>query len=43
MLGLDPKIGGALSAAIAIGIFLSKRAGLALDRTIVWLGLLMIG
>ncbi|MFO1144048.1 MAG: NRAMP family divalent metal transporter [Amaricoccus sp.] len=43
MVGLDPKIGGALSAAIAIGIFLSKRAGMALDRTIIWLGLLMIG
>ena len=43
MVGLDPKIGGAVSAALAIGIFLSKRAGMALDRTIIWLGLLMIG
>lgn len=41
--GLDPKIGGAISALIAIGIFLSRRAGLLLDRTIVWLGLVMIG
>jgi Mn2+/Fe2+ NRAMP family transporter len=41
--GLSPKIGGALSALIAIGIFLSHRAGLLLDRTIVWLGLVMIG
>ncbi|MCU0894950.1 MAG: divalent metal cation transporter, partial [Rhodospirillales bacterium] len=41
--GLDPKIGGAVSALIAIGIFLSRRAGLLLDRTIVWLGLVMIG
>ena len=42
MLGLDPRIGGALSALIAIGIFLSKRAGLAMDRIVVVLGLLMI-
>ena len=32
MVGLDPKIGGALRRCLAIGIFLSKRAGLALDR-----------
>ena len=43
MFGLDPRIGGALSALIAIGIFLSKRAGLALDRAVVALGILMIG
>ncbi|MEV6410896.1 NRAMP family divalent metal transporter [Kribbella sp. NPDC051718] len=42
MLGLDPKIGGALSALIAIGIFLSKRAGLAMDRVVLVLGALMI-
>ncbi|WP_328990494.1 divalent metal cation transporter [Kribbella sp. NBC_01245] len=42
MLGLDPKIGGALSALIAIGIFLSKRAGLAVDRIVFGLGTLMI-
>ena len=42
MLGLDPRIGGVLSAAIAIGIFLSKRAGLAMDRIVVALGLIMI-
>ena len=42
MLGLDPRIGGALSALIAIGIFLSKRAGLAMDRIVVVLGLVMI-
>jgi Mn2+/Fe2+ NRAMP family transporter len=42
MLGLDPRIGGALSALIAIGIFLSKRAGLAMDRVVVVLGLVMI-
>ncbi len=42
MMGIDPRIGGALSALLAIGIFLSKRAGLALDRVVVGLGLLMI-
>ncbi len=42
MLGLDPKIGGALSALVAIGIFLSKRAGLAIDRIVLVLGLVMI-
>ena len=42
MLGLDPKIGGAVSAVLAILIFLSKRAGLALDRVVVFLGVLMI-
>ncbi|HEX2072141.1 MAG TPA: NRAMP family divalent metal transporter [Geodermatophilus sp.] len=42
MFGLDPRIGGALSALIAIGIFLSKRAGVAVDRIVVVLGLVMI-
>jgi Mn2+/Fe2+ NRAMP family transporter len=42
MLGLDPKIGGAISALIAIGIFLSKKAGVAVDRIVVVLGLAMI-
>ena len=40
--GLDPKIGGAISAVFSIGIFLSKRAGLAVDRFIVFAGILMI-
>ena len=42
MMGLDPRVGGTLSALIAIGIFLSKRAGLAMDRIVVVLGLVMI-
>lgn len=42
MMGLDPKIGGALSAILAIGIFLSKRAGMAVDRFIIFAGILMI-
>jgi Mn2+/Fe2+ NRAMP family transporter len=43
MFGLDPRLGGALSALIAVGIFLSKRAGMAIDRIVVLLGVLMIG
>jgi Mn2+/Fe2+ NRAMP family transporter len=43
MFGLTPKIGGAVSALIAIGIFLSRRAGVAIDRIVVFLGALMIG
>lgn len=42
MFGMDPRLGGALSALIAIGIFMSKKAGLAIDRIVVVLGLLMI-
>ncbi|ANS78519.1 Mn2+/Fe2+ transporter, NRAMP family [Serinicoccus hydrothermalis] len=42
MLGLDPRIGGAASALVAIVIFLSKRAGVAMDRIVVVLGLVMI-
>ncbi|MFP5315694.1 MAG: NRAMP family divalent metal transporter [Actinomycetes bacterium] len=42
MLGVDPKIGGAVSAFVAILIFLSKRAGIALDRIVVMLGAVMI-
>ncbi|NOJ59983.1 NRAMP family divalent metal transporter [Arthrobacter sp. 260] len=42
MLGVDPKIGGAISAVIAILIFVSKKAGMALDRIVVLLGAIMI-
>ena len=42
MFGLDPRIGGAVSALIAIAVFLSKRAGVALDRIVVVLGAGMI-
>jgi Mn2+/Fe2+ NRAMP family transporter len=42
LLGLDPKLGGSISALIAIGIFLSRRAGVAIDRVIVVAGLMMI-
>ncbi len=42
MVGVDPKIGGTLSAAIAVFVFLSRRAGIALDRIVVALGAIMI-
>lgn len=42
LFGLDAKLGGILSAAVAIAIFLSKRAGLALDKVVVVLGAVMI-
>ena len=42
MMGLDPKIGGIISAVVAILIFLSKRAGMALDKIVVLLGAIMI-
>lgn len=42
LMGLEPRIGAAISCLIAIGIFVSKRAGLALDRVVVLLGVVMI-
>ena len=42
MFGLDVKVGGAVSAAVAVAIFLSKRAGVAMDRIVVVLGTVMI-
>ncbi|NIJ13083.1 Mn2+/Fe2+ NRAMP family transporter [Saccharomonospora amisosensis] len=42
LFGVDVKIGGAISAIIAIGIFLSKKAGVAMDRIVVVLGVFMI-
>jgi Mn2+/Fe2+ NRAMP family transporter len=42
LLGLPPRWGGALSAAIAIAIFLSRRAGIAMDRVVIALGFVMI-
>lgn len=40
--GLDVRIGGAISAAVAIGVFLVRRAGMAMDRLVVLLGFVMI-
>lgn len=42
LLGLEPKWGGLISAAIAIYIFSSRRASTTVDRIMVWLGLMMI-
>ena len=40
--GLDVRIGAAVSAVVAIAIFLVRRAGVAMDRVVVLLGLVMI-
>lgn len=42
LMGLDHKIGGLISAALAIGLFLIKRAGAAMDKVVVVLGAVMI-
>ena len=42
MLGVDAKIGGIVTAILAIGFFLSRRAGMALDKALVVLGVVMI-
>lgn len=42
MLGMDPVIGGVISAVLACIILLSKALGAALDKIVVALGLLMI-
>ena len=42
MVGASPVVGGASTALIAIAIFLSRRAGVAMDRIVVLLGFLMI-
>ncbi len=40
--GLDVRVGASISAAVAIGIFLVRRAGVAMDRVVVLLGVVMI-
>ncbi|MDO5031123.1 NRAMP family divalent metal transporter [Corynebacterium sp.] len=42
MLGIDARLGSVIAAAIAVFIFLSKRAGVALDRIVAALGAIMI-
>ena len=42
LLGISPELGAILSAGLAIGIFLVKEAGKAMDRLAQFLGLLMI-
>ena len=38
LVNMDPKIGGAAAAIVAIIIFLSKRAGIAMDRVVLVAG-----
>lgn len=42
MTNMDMRLGAVLLSALAIGIFLSKRAGVAMDRIVVVLGAVMI-
>ncbi|WP_432510373.1 NRAMP family divalent metal transporter [Kineococcus sp. SYSU DK001] len=42
LLGLDPKVGGLVTGALAIAIFLFKRAGTVVDRVVLVLGVGMI-
>lgn len=42
LLGLDVKIGGALTAVLAIAIFLIQRLGGALDKFLAFLGIVML-
>lgn len=41
-IGLDPKVGAIISAALAIFIFLSKEAGAAMDRVVNILGAMLV-
>lgn len=42
LVGVSPKVGAAVSACVAIGIFASKEAGVAMDKVAKYLGGLMI-
>lgn len=42
LMGLDTQWGGLLSALIAAGVFSSRRAGIAIDRIIIVLGVVML-
>ncbi|WP_136247444.1 NRAMP family divalent metal transporter [Halomonas borealis] len=42
LMGLDTTWGGLVSALVAVGIFSSRRAGIAIDRIIIVLGVLML-
>ncbi len=42
LFGLDVRIGGVISAAFAIAVFLVRRAGVAMDRIVVVLGIVML-
>ncbi|MBB3610351.1 NRAMP family divalent metal transporter [Rhizobium sp. BK602] len=42
MLDLDPKIGGSIAALAAVAIFLSRRAGIAMDRVVLVAGIVKL-
>jgi Mn2+/Fe2+ NRAMP family transporter len=42
LFGLDVKVGGTISAAIAAAVFLVRRAGVAMDRLVIVLGVVML-
>lgn len=42
LFGLDPNLGGAISAVVAIAIFLAREAGPIVDKVLIVLGLVMI-
>ncbi len=42
LFGLDVRIGGTVSAGVAIAVFLIRRAGVAMDRVVVLLGVVML-
>ena len=42
LFGLDVRVGGVISAVVATGIFLVRRAGLAMDRVVILLGVVML-
>ena len=42
LLGLPTAWGGVIRSALALGINASRRAGMAVDKLIIWLGMLMI-
>src|SRR6478609_942808 len=42
LFGLDVRIGGVISAVVAVGVFLVRRAGVAMDRVVILLGVVML-
>ena len=42
MFGLDIRVGAAISAVFAIAVFLVRKAGVAMDRVVVVLGIVML-
>ena len=42
LFGLDVRVGGVISAVVAIAVFLVRRAGVAMDRVVILLGVVML-